>query len=463
MERKEELKNRDYYLNRLLSYKDTEPIKVITGLRRCGKSSLLKLLRQQLIENGVTEHQILYISFEVLQFRDMTFLELYQYIKARMLPDKKMYLILDEIQVIDRWEETVNSLHTEYDVDIYISGSNAKLLSSDLSTYLAGRYVELSMLPLSFTEYIRFHGFTLEEYYAPAGRKRMQIQNTQGNVMPVSDMLDAYLMLGGLPGAVDFGFDRDRIWTLIDGIYNTVVVRDILEHENQKKSGERKVTDPVLLKKIASFMADSIGSPISVTSIANTLVSGKHLTDRSKQGKPAVATVQAYVNALTECFLFYPVERYDIKGKEYLKTQKKYYIVDPGLRSYLLGYRGIDRGHLIENAVFLEFQRRGWKISIGKLYDQEIDFIIEKQEEKAYVQVTQGLFNTETAERELKPLRSIRDSFRKIVITEQLTASITEDGISIVPLTDFLLGELPDLTIRGDGSAAIRGDGSCGK
>lgn len=439
MERNFDLEDRDYYLKRLISYKDTEPIKVITGFRRCGKSSLLQLLRNHLLSEGVHEDQIVYISFEILEFRSMTYLEFYEYVKKKLLPDKKMYLIFDEVQVIDHWEDAVNSLHTEIDADIYISGSNAKLLSSDLSTYLSGRYVELPMQPLSFAEFIRFHGYKLESYVSPLGGQGFRVKDKNEETIPLEELFEAYLNFGGMPGIREFGFDRDKIWTLIDGIYNTVVVRDIIEHENEKRAGERKVTDPVLLKKIASFLADSIGSIISLNSISNTLVSSKDIEDRSKQGKPAVATIQAYVKALTDCFLFYPVDRYDIKGKEYLKTQKKYYIVDPGLRSYLLGYRGTDRGHLIENIVFLELKRRGYKISVGKVGNTEVDFVAERQKEKVYIQVTEEMSNPDTALRELTPLRNIRDNFRKVVITERAGPSLTEDGIEIIKLLDFLL------------------------
>lgn len=303
------------------------------------------------------------------------------------------------------------------------------------------------MQPLSFAEFIRFHGFRLEQYETPLGKPGWRARGESGE-MPIEDLFEAYITLGGMPGAADFGFDRDRTWTLIDGIYNTVVVRDIIEHESTKKAGERKVTDAILLKKIASFMADSIGSSLSMTSISNTLVSARELADRKKQGKPAVATVQVYAAALCECFLFYPVDRYDVKGKEYLKTQKKYYIVDPGLRSYLLGYRGIDRGHLIENIVFLELMRRGYKLSIGKVGNLEVDFIAEKQEKKIYIQVTESLDNPETAERELKPLRQIKDSFPKIVITERPYMPVTEDGIEIWLLKDVLLNQLADTDVK---------------
>lgn len=234
-------------------------------------------------------------------------------------------------------------------------------------------------------------------------------------------------------------FIVSKIWTLIDGIYNTVVVRDIIEHEHEKRGEERRASDPVLLKKIASFMADSIGSTISLNTISNTLVSSKGLEDRSRQGKPAVATVQAYVKALTDCFLFYPADRYDIKGKEYLKTQKKYYIVDSGLRSYLIGYRGTDRGHLIENVVFLELKRRGYRISVGKFGSTEVDFVAERQKEKVYIQVMEEMSNPDTAERELTPLRNICDNFRKVIITERAGSSLTEDGIEVIRLLDFLL------------------------
>lgn len=441
MERQKHLKKRDYFLDRLLSYRDSEPIKVVTGFRRCGKSSILGLLCQELRKYGIAEEQIIYISFELLQFRSMTYLELYDYVKAHVLPDRKMYFIFDEIQVVDHWEEAVNSLHTEVDADIYLSGSNARLLSSDLSTYLSGRHIELKMLPLSFNEFIRFHGYQMEQYTSPTGTTGIRILDAEKASVSSEEMLEAYFTFGGFPGLADFGFDREKAFALIDGIYNTVVVRDILEHENRKDSGERKATDPVLLKKIACFMADSIGSSISMNGISNMLVSQKELTNLSKQGKPAVATVQAYVNAFVQSYFFYPVDRYDIKGKEYLKTQKKYYIVDPGLRSYLLGYRGIDRGHLIENIVFLEFLRRGYTVSIGKIGSLEVDFIVERRDEKLYVQVTESLSDEAAAQRELAPLRQIRDSFPKIIISERQPQGLTEDGIEVWNLVDFLLGK----------------------
>ncbi|MBM6927227.1 ATP-binding protein [Pseudoflavonifractor phocaeensis] len=431
-----ELRRRDLYLNRLIAFQDTEPVKIITGIRRCGKSSLMKLMVLHLRQNGVTDDQIIEMNFESMDFRRMTTEELYRYVKERLPEKKRAYLFFDEIQRIDQWQDAVNSFRVDFDCDIYVTGSNAYLLSSEYATYLAGRSVEIKVLPLSFREFLDFHGYVVRESKHPAGGVRKRIYDTDGESYEPQELLDAYLRFGGMPGIADVGLDTDKALTLLDGIYSTVVVRDILERERRR--GQRQITDPDLLRKIIMFLADNIGNSTSITSISNTLVNEK-LLDQSRRGNPSVHTIQAYVGALLESYIFYEIKRFDIKGKEYLRTLGKYYIVDIGLRNYLLGFRDMDTGHILENIVYFELLRRGYDVSIGKVDNKEVDFIAANAEEKRYIQVTESMNDPTTRQRELTPLRMIRDNYEKIVIAGNCDHLITEDGIKIIRLTDFLL------------------------
>ncbi|WP_455559969.1 ATP-binding protein, partial [Agathobaculum hominis] len=331
------LRKRDIYLNKLIAFQDTEPIKVVTGIRRCGKSSLLKLMAAHLRENGVNDEQIIEINFESYEFIKMTSDDLYQYVKERSLPGKRMYLFFDELQRMAGWENTINAFRVDLDCDIYITGSNAYLLSSEYSTYLSGRCVEIKMLPLSFAEFIDFHGFTIQEVKSALGGTKKQAVDADGTHYELREIFDAYMRYGGMPGIADVGLEQDKALTLLDGIYSTVIVRDILERE--KRRGQRQITDAILLKKIILFLADNIGSSVSVSSIGNTLVNEGLLDEGNRKTKPSTHTVQAYVNALLEAYFFYDIKRFDIKGKEFLRTLGKYYIVDIGLRNYLLGFR----------------------------------------------------------------------------------------------------------------------------
>ena len=322
---------------------------------------------------------------------DMDARGFYEYVKARICPNKRTYLFFDEVQKVHGWENAVNSFRVDFDCDIYITGSNAYLLSSELSTYLSGRYVEIKVLPLSFREFLDFHGYILTERKSPA----------------------------------------------LDGVYSAAVINDILEREKCK--GQRNITDPVLSKKIILFLADNVGNNTSATSIGNTLVNEGLLENGTRKTKPAVQTIQAYIEALTEAYIFYEIKRFDIKGKEYLRTLGKYYIVDIGLRNYLLGYRDGDSGHILENIIYFELLRRGYDVAIGKIDNQEVDFIATKADEKKYVQVTESMNAPETRERELAPLRKIRDSYEKIVIALESNLTQTQDGIKIIRALDFLL------------------------
>ena len=429
------LKNRDFYLNKLIAFQDTEPVKVITGIRRCGKSSLMKLMIRHLRECGISDEQIIAMNFESMEYRSMDVKSFYNYVCEKKPADKKVYLFFDEVQRIAEWQDAINSFRVDFPCDIYITGSNAYLLSSEFATYLSGRYVEIKMLPLSFKEFIDFHGYTLTERKSPTGKTTKKISDSEGNIYDTEELFETYLKFGGMPGIADVGLDTDKAMTLLDGIYSTVVMRDILERE--KRRGQRQITDADLLRKIIMFLADNIGSNTSVTSIGNTLVN-EGLLDSSRKTKPAVQTVQAY-GALLESYIFYEAKRYDIKGKEYLRTLGKFYIVDIGLRNYLLGLRDFDKGHILENIVYFELLRRGYDTAIGKIGNVEVDFIATNADEKIYYQVTQTMAADQTKERELRPLMQIRDNYEKVILAMDKGLYNSVDGIKIVNIIDWLL------------------------
>ena len=437
MIRSHTLRKRDLYLNKLIAFQDTEPIKVVTGIRRCGKSSLLKLMAAHLRGNGVSDEQIIEMNFESYEFLKMTADELYRYVKERVLPDRRIYLFFDELQRMDGWENAVNSFRVDFDCDIYITGSNAYLLSSEYSTYLSGRCVEIKMLPLSFAEFVDFYGFTIRTVKSALGGQKKKAVDQDGTQYELREIFDAYMRFGGMPGIADVGMEQDKALTLLEGIYSTVIVRDILERE--KRRGQRQLTDAMLLKKIVLFLADNIGSSVSISSIGNALVSEGLLDDSGRRGKPSAHTVQAYVNALLESYFFYEIKRFDIKGREFLRTLGKYYIVDIGLRNYLLGFRNRDSGHAIENVVYFELLRRGYDVAIGKVGNAEIDFIAAKADEKIYVQATESMESETVRTRELAPLQGIADNYEKIVLSLHPGLETSYDGIKSIDLIEWLL------------------------
>ena len=440
--REVQLKKRDLYLKKLIGFQDTELVKVITGIRRCGKSSLMRLMVQHLKENGVGQEQIIQMNFESMEFQRMGAADIYQYVKERISGNQRMYLFFDEIQRVFDWQDAINSFRVDFDCDIYVTGSNAYLLSSEYATYLAGRCVEIKMLPLSFQEFLDFHGYEVKEKKSPAGVLRKRIYDAEGEAYEPRELLEAYMKFGGMPGIAEVGLDVDKAFTLLDGIYSTVVVRDILERE--KRRGGRQITDAELLRKIIMFLADNIGNNTSITSIGNTLVNEKLIDIEKRHGKPAVQTIQAYVGALLESYIFYEIKRFDIKGKGYLRTLGKYYIVDIGLRNYLLGLRDMDVGHCLENIVYFELLRRGYDVAIGKIDEREVDFIAANAVDKIYFQVTESMNDQSVRERELASLKKIPDNYEKIVLAGECAHPVTCDGIKIIQLTDFLLeGQLP--------------------
>lgn len=431
------LKKRDLYLNKLIAFKDKEPVKVVTGIRRCGKSSVLKLMVAHLRETGVAAEQIIEMNFESYDFKNMSADELYHYVKERTIPDKRMYLFFDEVQRVDAWEDTVNAFRVDLDCDIYITGSNAYLLSSEYSTYLSGRCVEIKMLPLSFREFLYFHELEIKEVSSALGGTRKALIDKKNERYDLREAFDAYLRFGGMPGITDVGFEQEKALIVLDGIYSTVVVRDILERE--KRRGQQRITDPILLRKIILFLADNIGSNISISSIGNTLVNEGLLEDGRRKGTPSAHTVQAYVDALLESYIFYDIKRFDIKGKEFLRTLGKYYIVDIGLRNYLLGFRNRDTGHVLENIVFFELICRGYDVAVGKIDNMEVDFIATRAEQKIYIQVTESMMSEEVRARELAPLQKIRDNYEKTVLSLDTGLENSYDGIKSENIIEWLL------------------------
>ena len=434
-----QLYQRRVYLNKLIAFQDTEPVKIITGIRRCGKSSLLKLMIKHLLEQGITHEQIIFVNFESMQFSNMSVRELYEYVKARLPQDKKAYLFFDEIQRIEQWQDAINSFRVDFACDIYVTGSNAYLLSGEYATYLAGRSVEIKMLPLSFAEFIEFQGYSIKEKKDITGVIRKKIYDNEGDLADAQELLALYMRFGGMPGLADINLNIDNALVLLDGVYSTVVVRDILERDLRKE--QRQITDSTLLRRLIMFLADNIGNSTSVTSISNMLVNQKLLENNTKKNKPAVQTLQTYISALLEAYVFYEIKRFDIKGKDYLRTLSKYYIVDIGLRNYLLGFRDVDTGHIIENIVYFELLRKGYDVAIGKIDDKEIDFIAVNAERKIYIQVTESMNDPATREREFAPLRKVKDNYEKIIIANEVLNTATQDGIRIVKLIDFLLAE----------------------
>lgn len=433
------LKSRDLYLNKLIAFQDTESVKVITGIRRCGKSSLLKLMIRYLQTSGISADQIIEMNFESHAFQNMNSEAFYAYVKQKILPKHKMYFFFDEVQRVPQWEDAVNAFRVDFDCDIYVTGSNAYMLSSEYATYLSGRCIEIKMLPLSFAEFLSFYGFEMQEKKNAFNVMQRQIIDQNGLSYEAQQVFDAYLKFGGMPGIADVGLDQEKAWILLEGIYSTVMVRDIFGRENRR--GQKQITDPILLRKIVLFLADNIGSNISLSSIGNTLVNEGLLEERARQGSPSAHTVQSYVNTLLESYIFYEIKRFDIKGKEYLRTLGKYYIVDIGLRNYLLGYRDRDWGHILENVVYFELIRRGYDVSIGKIDQAEIDFIATKARDKKYIQVTESMDNEEVRRRELTPLRRIDDNYEKLVLSLHPGMEDSHEGIQSLNVVDWLLDE----------------------
>lgn len=402
---------RKEYMNALWKWKDQQVIKVVTGLRRSGKSTLLSMFQDVLKRSGVDENQIISINFEDLQYESITdYALLYNYVSERFCADKMNYIFLDEIQMVTDFQKAVNSLYIRHNVDLYITGSNAYMLSGELATLLSGRYVEIKILPLSFKEYRELKG--------DQDRDRL---------------FGDYLKYGGLPYIATFKDPDKRADEYLEGIYNTIIVKDIELRQKRKETdlNKRKITDMALLRNIARFLAGSIGSPVSIKSIAD------YITSSGRRISPN--TVSDYVEALIEPYVFYPAERYDINGKQLLTQNRKLYIVDLGLRRHLVPKQNYDLGHSLENLVYLELLRRDCKVMIGKVGNTEVDFVAQRGDEIAYYQVTASLTDERTFNREFAPLKAIRDNYPKTVLTLDRFSLGNYDGINAINAVDWFL------------------------
>ena len=394
---------RKEYLNKLITWKDKQLIKIVTGVRRCGKSVLLKMYQDYLKNNGVKESQIVTINFEDLDYEELTnYKKLDNYLKEKLIPNKMTYIFLDEIQNVDQFLKVLDSLYIKDNVDIYVTGSNAHMLSSEIATMISGRYIQIEMLPLSFKEYME----------------------STGNMNDRGIKYTEYLQNSSFPYALQLKNQPDEIRDYLEGIYNTIVVKDIVHRKN--------ITDTMMLKNILKFVFDNIGNPLSSKKISDTMTSlGRKINSR---------TVEKYLEAFSESYIIYPAKRYNIKGKEYLKSLEKYYIVDIGMRYMLLGSKMMDTGHILENVVYLELLRRGYDVYVGKIDNYEVNFVAQNHKGTIYYQVALIVRDEKTLQRELRPLQAIRDHYPKVILTMDEDPEIQYDGIRRINARDWLLG-----------------------
>ena len=394
---------RKEYLNKLITWKDKQLIKIVTGVRRCGKSVFLKMYQDYLKNNGVKESQIVTINFEDLDYEELTnYKKLDNYLKEKLIPNKMTYIFLDEIQNVDQFLKVLDSLYIKDNVDIYVTGSNAYMLSSEIATMISGRYIQIEMLPLSFKEYME----------------------STGNMNDRGIKYTEYLQNSSFPYALQLKNQPDEIRDYLEGIYNTIVVKDIVHRKN--------ITDTMMLKNILKFVFDNIGNPLSSKKISDTMTSlGRKINSR---------TVEKYLEAFSESYIIYPAKRYNIKGKEYLKSLEKYYIVDIGMRYMLLGSKMMDTGHILENVVYLELLRRGYDVYVGKIDNYEVNFVAQNHKGTIYYQVALIVRDEKTLQRELRPLQAIRDHYPKVILTMDEDPEIQYDGIRRINARDWLLG-----------------------
>ena len=408
--------DRKEYLDFLVKSKDRQIIKVVSGVRRCGKSTLFEIYKDFLLENGVEKNQIISINFEDMDYEELTdYKKLYEYIKSKMIEDKRNYIFLDEIQHVDKFEKVVDSLFIKENTDLYITGSNAYFMSSELATLLSGRYIELKMLPLSFKEY-----YQAKLEYEKMEQKENRISKT------LIQYYNEYIVNSSFPYTLQLDSDLKNIHEYLSGIYNSVLLKDIV--------ARLKISDVMRLESVVKYIFDNIGNLTSLSKIANTLTSMGRKTDAK--------TIEKYIRGLTDSLLVHEVSRYNIKGKEFLSTLSKYYVTDLGLRQMILGNRNIDMGHILENIIYLELLRRKGNVYVGQFDKNEIDFVVINSNEIEYYQVALTVLDENTLKRELDAFKNIKDNYPKYLITlDDVMVNTDYDGIKVVNALEWLLGE----------------------
>ena len=406
--------DRKEYLDFLVKSKDRQIIKVVSGVRRCGKSTLFEIYKDFLLENGVAKNQIISINFEDMDYEELTdYKKLYEYIKSKMIGDKKNYIFLDEIQHVDKFEKVVDSLFIKENTDLYITGSNAYFMSSELATLLSGRYIELKMLPLSFKEY-----YQAKLEYEKMEQKENRISKT------LIQYYNEYIVNSSFPYTLQLDSDLKNIHEYLSGIYNSVLLKDIV--------ARLKILDVMRLESVVKYIFDNIGNLTSLSKIANTLTSMGRKTDAK--------TIEKYIRGLTDSLLVHEVSRYNIKGKEFLSTLSKYYVTDLGLRQMILGNRNIDMGHILENIIYLELLRRKGNVYVGQFDKNEIDFVVINSNEIEYYQVALTVLDENTLKRELDAFKNIKDNYPKYLITlDDVMVNTDYDGIKVVNALEWLL------------------------
>ena len=406
--------DRKEYLDFLVKSKDRQIIKVVSGVRRCGKSTLFEIYKDFLLENGVEKNQIVSINFEDMDYEELTdYKKLYEYIKSKMIGDKKNYIFLDEIQHVDKFEKVVDSLFIKENTDLYITGSNAYFMSSELATLLSGRYIELKMLPLSFKEY-----YQAKLEYEKLEQKENRILKT------LIQYYNEYIVNSSFPYTLQLNSDLKNIHEYLSGIYNSVLLKDIV--------ARLKISDVMRLESVVKYIFDNIGNLTSLSKIGNTLTSMGRKTD--------VKTIEKYIRGLTNSLLVHEVSRYNIKGKEFLSTLSKYYVADLGLRQMILGNRNIDMGHILENVIYLELLRRKGNVYVGQFDKNEIDFVVINSNEIEYYQVALTVLDENTLKRELDAFKNIKDNYPKYLITlDDVMVNTDYDGIKVVNALEWLL------------------------
>ena len=406
--------DRKEYLDFLVKSKDRHIIKIVSGVRRCGKSTLFEIYKDFLLENGVEKNQIISINFEDMDYEELTdYKKLYEYIKSKMIENKRNYIFLDEIQHVDKFEKVVDSLFIKENTDLYITGSNAYFMSSELATLLSGRYIELKMLPLSFKEY-----YQAKLEYEKLEQKENRILKT------LIQYYNEYIVNSSFPYTLQLDSDLKNIHEYLSGIYNSVLLKDIV--------ARLKISDVMRLESVVKYIFDNIGNLTSLSKIANTLTSMGRKTDAK--------TIEKYIRGLTDSLLVHEVSRYNIKGKEFLFTLSKYYVADLGLRQMILGNRNIDMGHILENIIYLELLRRKGNVYVGQFDKNEIDFVVINSNEIEYYQVALTVLDENTLKRELDAFKNIKDNYPKYLITlDDVMVNTDYDGIKVVNALEWLL------------------------